>query len=70
MNGGSIVGIDKYILKMNLQIGDDLRIVRNDKLVYLNHQDIALTLLSGFKLWLVHNCQTEEKNCYSSGVIV
>ena len=22
--------------------------------------DIALTLLTGFKIWLVHNCQTEE----------
>ena len=62
MNGGNIVGIDKKILKMHLQIGDDddLRTVHNAQLVYSNCQDIALTLLTGFKIWLVHNCQTEE----------
>ena len=45
---------------MHLQIGDDLRTVHNSQLVYSNRQDIALTLLTGFKIWLVHNCQTEE----------
>jgi hypothetical protein len=45
---------------MYLQIGDDLWTVHNAQLVYLNHQDIALTLLIGFKIWLAHNCQTEE----------
>ena len=43
-----------------MQIGDDLRTVHNAQLVYSNRQDIALTLLTGFKIWLVHNCQTEE----------
>ena len=39
---------------MHLQIGDDLRTVHNNaQLVYLNCQD-------RFKIWLVHNCQTEE----------
>ena len=45
---------------MHLQIGYDLRTVHNAQLVYSNSQDIALTLLNGFKIWLVHNCQTEE----------
>ena len=36
---------------MHLQIGDDLRTVHNAQLDYL---------LTGFKIWLVHNCQTEE----------
>ena len=45
---------------MHLQIGDDLRTVHNAQLVYSNHQDIPLTLLNGFKIWLVHNFQTEE----------
>ena len=45
---------------MHLQIGDDLRNVQNDQLVHSNCQDIALTFLTGFKIWLVHNCQTEE----------
>ena len=45
---------------MHLQIGKDLRAVHNDQLVYSNCQDIALTLLTRFKIWLVHNCQTEE----------
>ena len=45
---------------MHLQIGDDLRTVHNAQLVYLNRQDIALTLLTRFKIWLVHNCQTKE----------
>ena len=45
---------------MHLQIGDDLRTVHNAQLVYSNRQDIALTLLTGFKIWLAHNCQTEE----------
>ena len=44
MNGGSIVGINKYIFKIYLQIGDDLRTIHNDQLVNRNHQDIALTL--------------------------
>ena len=45
---------------MHLQIEEDLRSVHNDQLVYSKCQDIALTLLSGFKIWLVHDCQTEE----------
>ena len=60
MNGGSVVGIYKLILKVHFQIGDDLRTVHNAQLVYWNRQDIALTLFTGFKIWLVHNCQTEE----------
>ena len=34
--------------------------LQNDQLDYWNCQDIALTLLTRFKIWLVHNCQTEE----------
>ena len=45
---------------MHLQIGDDLKTVHNSQLVYLNRQDMALTLLTRFKIWLVHNCQMEE----------
>ena len=45
---------------MHLQIGDYLRTVRNAQLVYSNCQDIALTLFTGFNIWLVHNGQTEE----------
>ena len=45
---------------MHLQIGDDLRTIYNNQLVYLNHQDIALTLFTGFQKWLAHNCQTGE----------
>ena len=45
---------------MHLQIGDNRRTVHNDQLVYLNPQDIALTLLTGFKIWLVHSCKMEE----------
>ena len=45
---------------MHLQIGEDLRTVYNDQLIYSNRQDIALTLLTIFKIWLVHKCQTEE----------
>ena len=45
---------------MHAQIGDNLRTVYNDQLVYSNRQDIALTLFTGFKIWLVNNCQTEE----------
>ena len=45
---------------MLLQIGDDLRTVNNDQLVHFNHQDKAVTLFRGFKIWLVHNCKTEE----------
>ena len=45
---------------MHLQIGDDLRTVHNAQLVYLNCQDIALTLFAGFKIWLAQNCQMEE----------
>ena len=44
---------------MHYQIGDDLRAVHNDQLVYLNGQDIALTLITVFKILLVHNCQME-----------
>ena len=44
---------------MNLQIGDDVRTVHNDQLVCLNPQDMALTLFTRFKIWPVHNCQTE-----------
>ena len=44
---------------MHLQIGDNLRAVHNDQPVYSNCQDIALTLLTRFKIWLVHNCQME-----------
>ena len=60
MNGGSVVGINKFMLKKHLQIGDDLRTVHNAQLAYLNRQEIALTLLCRFKIWLVRNCQTEE----------
>ena len=45
---------------MHLHIGDNLRTIYNDQLDYLNRQDIALSLFTGFKLWLVHNCQIEE----------
>ena len=45
---------------MHLQIGDDLRTVHNAQLVYSNRQDIALTFLTGFKIWLVHKCQMEK----------
>ena len=45
---------------MQLQIGDTLRTLHNNQLVYLNCQDIALTLLTGFKIWLFRNCHTEE----------
>ena len=41
-------------------MGDDLRTVHNDQLVYSNHQDIALTHPTRFKIWLIHNCQMEE----------
>ena len=34
VNGGSVVGIDKFILKMHLPIRDGLRAVHNDQLVY------------------------------------
>ena len=54
MNGGSVVSI-----KIHLQIGDDLRRVHNDQLVYSNRQVIALTLHTGFKTELAHNCQTK-----------
>ena len=43
-----------------MQIADDQRTCHNAQLVYLNYQDIALTLLTRFKIWLVHNCQLEE----------
>ena len=45
---------------MHLQIGDDLRTVHNDQVVSSSRPDIAVTLLIGFKILLVHNCQTEE----------
>ena len=45
---------------MHLQIGDHLSTVYNDQLFYLNRQDIGLTLFTGFKIWLVHNCQIKE----------
>ena len=48
VNGGSAVGIDKKILKMHLQIVVNLRTIYNDELVHSNHQDIALTILTGF----------------------
>ena len=51
--GGSVVVIDKYILQMHLQIGDDLKTVHNEQLVYWKRQDIALTLFTGFNIWLV-----------------
>ena len=41
---------------MHLEIAS----IQNAQLVYLNCQDIALTLFTGFKIWLVHNCQTVE----------
>ena len=50
---------------MPLQIGDDLRTDHNDQLVYSNHQDIALTHVTRFKIWLVYNCQTEEDHLNS-----
>ena len=53
--------------KMHLQFGDDLRTVHNAQLVYSNRQDIALTLLTGFKIWLGrylyelnHTAETKE----------
>ena len=55
-NGGSIEGINNRYL----QIRDNLKTIHNDQLVYLYRQDIALILLSRFKIWLVHFCQTEE----------
>ena len=45
---------------MHLQIGGNLRTVHNDQLVYSNRQDIQSTLFTGFKIWLVHNCNTGE----------
>ena len=45
---------------MNLYIADDLRTVHNDQMVDLNRQDIGLTILTGLKIWLVHNCQMEK----------
>ena len=47
---------------MNLYIADDLRTVHNDQMVDLNRQDIGLTILTGLKIWLVHNCQMEKDN--------
>ena len=47
-------------VSINRYLRDNLRTVHNDQLVYSNCQDIALILLTGFKIWLVHNCQTEE----------
>ena len=47
---------------MDLQIGDNLSTVHDDQLVYSNRQVTALTTLTGFKIWLVHNCQMEEHN--------
>ena len=41
---------------MHLQVGDNLIFI----IIYSNCQDIALTLTTGFKMWLVHNSQTEE----------
>ena len=52
------VSINRY-LRCTCKIGDDLRTIYA-QLVYSNRQDIALTLLTGFKVWLAHNCQTEE----------
>ena len=36
MNGSSVEGNNKEILKIHLPIGDDLRIINIDQLVYLN----------------------------------
>ena len=47
---------------MQWQIGDDLMTVHNDQLVYSNCQDFTLTLFSRFKIWLIHNWQTEENH--------
>ena len=51
--------INRY-LRCTCKIGDDLRTDHNAQLGYSNCQDIALTLFTGFKIWLVHNCQMEE----------
>ena len=45
---------------MHFQIGDYLRTIQNDQLVYANRQDIALDILARFKIWFVHNCQMKE----------
>ena len=45
---------------MHFQIGDDLKTAKNDQLFIKNCQDIALTIFTEFKIWLIHNCQTEE----------
>ena len=45
---------------MQFQIRHDLKTVHNDQLVYLNGKDIVLTLLTRFKIKLVHNCQMED----------
>ena len=37
----------------------NLKTVHYGQLVYPNHQDVVLTLFSGFKIWLV-NCQMEK----------
>ena len=53
VNWGSVVGISKDISD-HLQIGDDLMTVHNDQLVYLNCQDIALTLITGSRYgWFI-----------------
>ena len=45
---------------MHLQIGDNLRTDHNEQMVYFNCQDLAMILVNIFKIWLVHNFQTEE----------
>ena len=52
-------GSNNRYLRCTCKNGDDLRTVHNDQLVYLNHQDIALTLVTQFKIWLI---QTKEKD--------
>ena len=33
-------------------------------MVYSNFKNIALTLFTGIKIWMVHNCQMEEDHLY------
>ena len=54
---------------MHLQIGDDLRTVQTDQLVYSNCQDKALTPFTEFNIWLVHNCQTEEDHLQNIKIV-
>ena len=46
---------------MHLQIGDNLRTIHNDQLVYLNCQDVALILYMGFTLFIMMEiCVTDN----------